>query len=122
MSNDVLIVEDEKVLSDLLKINLSLRGIKIDIAYTAQDGLDKALAEHPKVVILDVRLPDFCGWEVCKELKSGKIDSWEPVVIFLTAATQKNDKEMGKSCGGDEFLEKPFEMNQLIEVVRSYLA
>ncbi|KMQ51007.1 Phosphate regulon transcriptional regulatory protein PhoB (SphR) [Chitinispirillum alkaliphilum] len=121
MSKNVLIIEDEKVLSELVRVNLVLRGIPVETAYTAQSGLDKAFKIRPDIILLDVRLPDFTGWEVCKKLKSQKTDEWNPVIVFLTAATQASDKKTAKESGGDDFVEKPFEMSELVKKVKELL-
>ncbi len=121
MAENVLVIEDEKALSELVKINLSLRGISVLTADTGEEGLELAYSEHPKLILLDVRLPDLDGWEICRRLKSQKSDHWTPAIVFLTAATQKTDREKAREAGGDGFLEKPFEISDLINTVKSFL-
>ncbi|MFP4164440.1 MAG: response regulator transcription factor [Chitinispirillaceae bacterium] len=121
MPNDVLVIEDEKALAELVRINLSLRGISVITAGTGEEGLKTAYSDHPRLILLDVRLPDLDGWEICRKLKGETADSWVPSVIFLTAATQKTDREKAREAGGDGFLEKPFEITDLVGTVKQYL-
>lgn len=121
MPYDVLVIEDEKALAELVRINLSLRGISVLTAGTGEEGLELAYSEHPKLILLDVRLPDLDGWEICRELKKKTTDHWTPAIVFLTAATQKTDREKAKESGGDGFLEKPFEITDLVGTVKLFL-
>ncbi|MDG5814059.1 response regulator [Chitinispirillales bacterium ANBcel5] len=120
MTIDVLIIEDEKALSELVKVNFTLRNISVIVAQNGSEGIRFAYKHKPKVILLDVRLPDIDGWEICKKLKTGS-DNYMPIVVFLTAATQKSDKEMARESGGDAFLEKPFEIKTLLKTVREFL-
>ncbi|MFP4013505.1 MAG: response regulator transcription factor [Chitinispirillaceae bacterium] len=121
MPNDVLVIEDEKALAELVRINLSLRGVSVITAGTGEEGLELAYSEHPRLILLDVRLPDLDGWEICRELKKKTTDHWMPAIVFLTAATQKTDREKAKEAGGDGFLEKPFEITDLVGTVKQFL-
>ncbi len=117
MNNTVLVIEDEFLIGELIKLNLKLRRIPCDVATSGQEGLEMMESQNPSVVLLDVRLPDIDGWEVCKEIKHKNPDS---IVIFMTAATQKKDREMAESVGGDDFIEKPFDINELVSKVNKY--
>jgi DNA-binding response OmpR family regulator len=119
MSNEVLIIEDEFLIGELVKINLKFKGITAITALNGQDGISAFKSENPSIVLLDVRLPDIDGWEVCKKLKENVP---VPVVIFMTAATQAKDRIMARQVGGDEFVEKPFDINDLVFLVKKHLA
>ena len=118
MSSDVLIIEDEFLIAELVKMNLGLRGISSEVACTGKEGIAIFDSENPSVVILDVRLPDIDGWEVCKILK--QINP-APVVIFMTAATQARDHQLALEVGADDFIEKPFDIEKLIAKIKAHL-
>ena len=121
MSLDVLFIEDEPELQELVKVNLSLRGISVDVSDTGSEGLQKFIEEWPKVVLLDVRLPDIDGWDLCKRMKELSGGTHTPAIIFLTAATQERDRTMANEAGADGFISKPFEISELISEVRKKL-
>lgn len=73
MSLDVLVIEDEPALAELVKINLTLRGISTLVANSGFEGLRIAQEQKPRVILLDIRLPDVDGWEVCCKIKSGAL-------------------------------------------------
>jgi len=117
---DVLVIEDETTLSEMVRINLISRNISTITAETGTEGLSLALRRHPRVILLDVLLPDIDGWQVCRILKSNTL-LWRPAVIFMTAATQKQHKDRALQSGGDGFLEKPFEVVDLIRTVNQHI-
>jgi DNA-binding response OmpR family regulator len=119
MNNTVLIIEDEFLIGELVKINLKMRKINCVVATTGQEGIDLFESQNPSIVLLDVRLPDTDGWEVCKKIKQKNRGS---IVIFMTAATQVKDREIAKEVGADDFIEKPFDINELISMVNKYRA
>ena len=107
----VLIVEDEKNIVDILRFNLQRSGYDTIEAYDGEDGLNKALAENPDLVLLDVMLPKMIGFDVCKTLcQQG---SSVPVII-LTAREEEADKVLGLEIGADDYITKPFSMRELI--------
>jgi DNA-binding response OmpR family regulator len=119
MNDTVLIIEDEFLIGELVKINLRMRGITCDVTITGQEGIDMFESKNHSIVLLDVRLPDTDGWEVCKKIKQKNSGS---IVIFMTAATQVKDREMAKQVGADDFIEKPFDICELISMVNKYRA
>lgn len=121
MSCDVLIVEDEESIAMAVRVVFSHRGISTREAHTGEEALQIAGEEHPAVVLLDVRLPDMDGWDVCRRLKSDW-SGWQPTVVFLTAATQETDRELAEQAGGDEFVAKPFRISELLQTVQRLLA
>jgi DNA-binding response OmpR family regulator len=96
-----------------------MRKINCVVATTGQEGIDLFESQNPSIVLLDVRLPDTDGWEVCKKIKQKNRSS---IVIFMTAATQVKDREIAKEVGADDFIEKPFDINELISMVNKYRA
>lgn len=107
----VLIVEDEKNIVDILRFNLQRSGYDTIEAYDGEDGLNKALAENPDLVLLDVMLPKMIGFDVCKTLRQQ--GSSVPVII-LTAREEEADKVLGLEIGADDYITKPFSMRELI--------
>lgn len=114
-SKKILIVEDEKAISDIIKFNLAKEGFEADTAYDGQDGLEKALAGKPDLILLDVMLPLMDGFEVCKRVRES---SMVPI-LMLTAKEEEVDKVLGLELGADDYITKPFGMRELIARIRA---
>ena len=114
-SKKILIVEDEKAISDIIKFNLAKEGFEADTAYDGQDGLEKALAGNPDLILLDVMLPLMDGFEVCKRVRES---SMVPI-LMLTAKEEEVDKVLGLELGADDYITKPFGMRELIARIRA---
>src|SRR5215469_7726304 len=93
----VLIIEDEKSISDIIKFNLIKEGFEVDTAFDGQTGLSKALEINPDLILLDVMLPVFDGFSVCKKIRE---TSTVPI-IMLTAKEEEVDKVLGLELGAD---------------------
>ncbi|NLE03038.1 MAG: response regulator [Fibrobacter sp.] len=89
---DVLVIEDEQTLSELVRINLISRNISTIVAETGLEGISLALRRHPRVILLDIVLPDIDGWQICRFFKNNNLLK-SPAIVFMTASTQKKDKE-----------------------------
>lgn len=113
----ILIVEDEKAISDILAFNLKKAGFDTCAAYDGIDGANKALAENPDLVMLDVMLPGMDGWEVLQKIRAA---STVPV-IMLTARVEEEDKVKGLELGADDYITKPFSIQELIARVKASL-
>lgn len=120
MSCDVEIIEDEEAVCFALEVILASKGITTTFAYTGSEGLELARKVRPALVLVDVRLPDMDGWEVCRQLKTG-MGAHPPLVMFVTAATQEQDRRKAEEVGGDAFIAKPFEMDHLVAEIRRLL-
>ena len=107
----ILIVEDEKNIVDILRFNLQREGYRTWEAYDGEDGLSKAQAEKPDLILLDVMLPKMNGFEVCRALREAGDNV--PVII-LTAREEETDKVLGLEIGADDYITKPFSMRELI--------
>ncbi|WP_312654047.1 response regulator [Aminipila sp.] len=116
-SKKVLIIEDEKAISDIIKFNLKKEGFEVDAAYDGQEGLDKALNTQPDLILLDVMLPSMDGFQVCKRVREG---STVPI-IMLTAKEEEVDKVLGLELGADDYITKPFGMRELIARIKANL-
>ena len=114
----ILIVEDEQKTGDYLKQGLSEAGLVVDLARDGVDGLHLALTGDYDLVVLDVMLPRFDGWQVLREIRhQGK----HLPVLFLTARDQVEDRVKGLESGADDYLVKPFAFSELLARVRALL-
>ncbi len=114
----ILIIEDEIKLVDILKQALKTERYSVDAAYDGQEGLDKALKNNYDIIILDIMLPKRDGVDVCKELRAHQIQT---PIIMLTAKGLVEDRVAGLNIGADDYLVKPFGMNELFARVRAIL-
>ena len=113
----VLVVDDEPNIADLIELYLAREGFRVVKAGTGEDGL-RAVAEHrPRLVVLDVGLPDVDGLEVCRRLRQ---NSTLPV-IFLTARDSEVDRVLGLELGADDYVTKPFSPAELVARVKAVL-
>ncbi len=112
----VLIVEDEKNIVDILRFNLQREGYRTIEAYDGADGLEKARAENPDILLLDVMLPKMIGFDVCRALRE---EGNNVPVIILTAREEEADKVLGLEIGADDYMTKPFSMRELIARVKA---
>jgi two-component system OmpR family response regulator len=114
----LLVVEDEPNILELLSASLRLAGFEVVTASGGWDALHAASRHRPDLVVLDVMLPDLDGFEVARRLRSG--DSRTPVV-FLTARDATRDKVTGLTIGGDDYVTKPFSLEEVIARIRAVL-
>ncbi len=111
----VLIIEDEKSISDIIKFNLTKEGYEIETAYDGEEGLNKALTVNPDLVLLDIMLPVMDGFQVCKKIR----ESNNVPIIMLTAKEEEVDKILGLELGADDYITKPFGMRELIARIKA---
>ncbi len=113
----VLVIDDERAILRTLGINLSVRGYDVVTASTGQSGLNVAAEERPDAVIVDLTLPDTTGVEVINGLRS-----WTTVpIIVLSARTDSSDKVRALDAGADDYVTKPFGMDELLARLRAAL-
>jgi len=112
----ILIVEDEPHIVMGLRDSLEFEGFTVISAGKGKDGIQLARAENPDAVILDLMLPDINGYAVCEELR--RINAFMPI-IMLTARSQETDKIRGLDAGADDYVTKPFSVNELIARMRA---
>ncbi|MCZ7677556.1 MAG: response regulator transcription factor [Sandaracinaceae bacterium] len=119
MTHRLLVVEDEEHLAAGLKLNLELDGHQVDVATTAREAGEHLLrADRYDAIVLDVQLPDVDGFELCRKLRAS--GNYTPV-IMLTARSAAEDRVHGLEVGADDYLVKPFELDELLARVRSLL-
>ncbi|WP_419961292.1 response regulator transcription factor [Psychrobacillus sp. BM2] len=116
MKDKVLIVEDEKNIARVLQLELEFEGYAVDIAYTGIDGLIKYREQKWDLVLLDLMLPGLNGLDVLRRIRATED---ETPVILLTAKNNTEDKVTGLDLGANDYVTKPFEIEELLARVRS---
>lgn len=114
----VLIIEDEPNMVAGLRDNFEYEGYQVISAADGVAGLDRALADTPDLVILDVMMPRMSGLDVCKRLKASRPSL---PIIMLTARSQEIDKVIGLELGADDYVTKPFSIRELLARVKAVL-
>ncbi|MBN1120247.1 MAG: response regulator [Anaerolineae bacterium] len=110
--NKLLVVEDEVITSDLLRRYFEIVGYEVINALNGADAIRMAVAEQPRVVILDIMLPDTDGYEVCKQLRANEKTRHIPI-IFLTQKDERRSRLDGLELGADDYITKPFDVEEL---------
>ncbi len=118
MEKKVLIIEDDKDITDLVEIHLQDLGYSLDKAYDGESGLSKALSGSYDLVLLDLMLPKLEGLEVCKRIREQ--DKALPI-LMLTSRSEEMDKILGLELGADDYIIKPFSIRELIARVKANL-
>lgn len=116
----ILVIEDEKDLSDLVSFNLEKEGYRCIVAHDGIEGVETARRQPPDLILLDLMLPGMLGTEVCKLLKKAEVTARIPV-IMLTAKGEEIDKVVGFEVGADDYVVKPFSVRELLLRVKAVL-
>jgi DNA-binding response OmpR family regulator len=116
----VLVIDDEAPIRLLCRVNLEAEGMKVLEAADGPSGLEKARAEAPEVILLDVMMPGLDGWRVAEELLDDPRTATIPIV-FLTARAELRDRARGIDLGGVDYVTKPFNPVELAPLVRNVL-
>jgi two-component system alkaline phosphatase synthesis response regulator PhoP len=114
----VLIVEDDSAVVRLLRDNLLYEGFIVEDAGTAESARKKLISFRPDLVLLDLMLPDYDGFEVCRAFKAGRES---PLIIVLTARGSQADKIRGLDLGADDYITKPFAFGELLARMRAVM-
>lgn len=114
----VLVVEDEKNIREMIQFKLKDKGFDVTTAASGAEALLKAEEFKPHALILDVMLPDVDGFEVCRQLRA---EGQDVGVLFLTAKDTTDDKIRGLTLGGDDYMTKPFSLEELVARLRALL-
>ena len=117
MPAKILIVDDEKNIVDILKYNLIKEGFETIEAYDGKEAIEKALRLNPDIILLDVMLPVYDGFAVCRKLR----EKIQTPIIMLTAKEEEVDKVLGLEMGADDYVSKPFSPRELIARIKSNL-
>lgn len=111
----VLIIEDEKNLARFIELELQYEGFNVSTSYDGREGLDLALKEEWDIILLDLMLPGLSGMEVCRRIRAVK----ETPIIMLTARDSVMDKVSGLDSGADDYMSKPFAIEELLARIRA---
>ncbi|MBR0234959.1 MAG: response regulator transcription factor [Clostridia bacterium] len=111
----ILIVEDEKKISQVLAVNLMMAGYACDAAYDGEQGLKMALEGDYDLILLDIMLPKMDGFEVCRAVRK----TLATPIIMVTAREDETDKIMGLDLGADDYVTKPFSVKVLLARVKA---
>lgn len=118
MPGHLLIVDDEENLRSMLSAALRHHGFEISTASNGREALAAVGEERPDLVVLDVMMPEVDGFEVCRRMRA---DGDRTPVVFLTARDDTEDKVRGLTLGGDDYLQKPFSLDELVARVEAVL-
>ncbi len=118
MKYRILLVEDEPSLCDTIKLNLELEGYTVQIARDGKSALKSFKSERFNLIILDVMLPEMDGFTVCEAIR---LENPEIPVLFLTAKNSSSDRVYGLKIGADDYLTKPFNLEELLLRVQNLL-
>ncbi|MGA3361017.1 MAG: response regulator transcription factor [Solirubrobacteraceae bacterium] len=114
----VLVVDDEPNIVDVISMALRFEGFDVDSAGTGADAIAAVAARRPQLLVLDVMLPDIDGFEVARRLSAARA---EVPIIFLTARDSTEDVVHGLTLGGDDYVTKPFSLEELVARIRTIL-
>jgi two-component system phosphate regulon response regulator PhoB len=116
----ILIIEDERGLTQALEYNLSREGYEVTVSHDGAEGLRKAQTLLPDAVILDLMLPGMSGLDVCRQLRAGERTRAVPI-LMLTARAEETDQIVGFTLGADDYVTKPFNTKVLLQRVKALL-
>ncbi|MCA1705924.1 MAG: response regulator [Actinobacteria bacterium] len=119
--NRILVADDDPSILRLLQLNFELEGFEVHTASDGEEALAKARSSSPDIVVLDVMMPGMDGWEVCRRLKEDETMREIPVIL-LTALGQEKERRRGVEAGAAEYVQKPFDPDELVRVVNVTLA
>lgn len=117
MAKKILVVDDEKPISDIIKFNLEKEGYEVVTAYDGEEALEKVESESPDLIILDLMLPKIDGLEVAKRVRA----KHTMPIIMVTAKDSELDKVLGLELGADDYVTKPFSNRELVARVKANL-
>lgn len=115
---DILVIDDDEKITALLRRGLAFEGYKVITTNDPKDGLKQVLEHRPDLIILDVMMPQIDGWEVCRRIREGGSDT---PILMLTARDDIKDRVKGLDLGADDYLVKPFALEELLARVRALL-
>ena len=119
-TSKILIVDDEPGARDTLEALLSPEGYQLYFACNGREGLEKANALTPSLILLDVMMPEMDGFEVCRRVRANPVLAQVPIVM-ITALDDRDSRLEGIEAGADDFLSKPFDFNEMRARVRTIL-
>lgn len=121
MNKKILIVDDEKDISEMLAVRFKEKGFEVILAYDGQEGLNKAKEELPGIIILDEMMPKMDGFKVCGLLKADTRFKSIPIVMFTARSPEEIDKQMAEEVGFDDYVTKLIDFEDLLKKVQHLL-
>ncbi len=118
MNKRILLVEDEESLQDIIKLNLELDGYEVNAVNNGKMALEEFAAKRFDLVILDVMLPEVDGFTICQTIR---LENTKVPILFLTAKSSVEDRVFGLKIGGDDYLTKPFNLDEFLLRVQALL-
>ena len=116
----ILVVDDEIYIVHILDFSLGMEGYEVLTALDGEQALEKAHAEHPDLIVLDIMMPKLDGYETCKMLKADPATKDVPVIL-LSAKGRNVDQKIGFEVGADDYITKPFSPRKLVERINALL-
>ena len=116
----ILVVDDEVDLVKTIQFALEAEGYQVLASYNGEDALNQSRKENPDLILLDIMLPKLDGYKVCRLLKFDEKYKHIPI-LMLTAKTQQKDRLLGMETGADEYITKPFDMEELTGKIKAHL-
>lgn len=120
MSKKILVVEDDRALSEALTYNLQRAGFEVAVAADGREAVNVSKVHSPDVILLDVMLPELDGIEVCRRLRAHP-STRQSLIVILTAKSEEVDQLVGFSVGADDYVTKPFSVKVLLQRIKSLL-
>ncbi len=117
MEEKILVVDDDQNICELLRLYLEKEGYKTLAAFDGQQAIDHAKKFEPDLILLDIMLPKFDGWQVCREIRKNS----DVPIIMLTAKGETFDKILGLELGADDYVTKPFDTKEVMARIKAVL-
>ena len=114
----ILVVEDERAVARGLEYGLTSEGFRVSWAQTGHEALALAHRQDPHLILLDIRLPDISGFDICRQLRA---EGYRVPILMLTARDEEVDKILGLELGADDYVVKPFSLRELVSRIRALL-
>lgn len=119
MKEKILIIDDDENICEVARIALEAEGFQIDTVYDGKSGMEKILSGDYGAVLLDIMLPEPDGWEICRQIRSGRFKNLP--IIMLTARGEEVDRVLGLELGADDYVTKPFSPREMVARVKAVL-
>ncbi len=114
----VLLIEDDRSLTEVLRYNLDQSGYQVFVAHDGQDGIAQAQSKLPDIILLDLMLPVIDGLDVCRRLKNDPLTK-NALIVMLTAKSEEHDEIIGLKLGADAYVTKPYSVKVLLERINA---
>ena len=120
-SDEILIIDDDPTIVRMLTFMLNKSGFNTAVAVNGKDAVTKVQELEPRLIFLDIMMPQKDGYQVCREIRDDATLSRQPYIIMLTARGQEADLEKAKNVGADEYITKPFSPSKVVARVKEIL-